>query len=55
MDSGIVIIDKNYLKWIIDRNIKVKWETIKFLGKNTEENLYDLWVSQRFLRQYILN
>lgn len=28
----------------MDRNVKVKCKTIKFLDKNTE-NLYDLWFS----------
>lgn len=32
----------------MDRNVKVKCKTIKFLGKNTD-NLYDLWFSQNFI------
>lgn len=32
----------------MDRNVKVKCKSIKFLDENTE-NLYDLWFSQNFI------
>lgn len=38
---------------IVDRSIKVTCKTIKRIDTNREENLCDLWFSQRFLRQYI--
>lgn len=40
---------KKNLRWIIDLNVKPK--TIKFLEKNTKENLYDLGLDKDFLER----